>query len=277
MVVFLPLAIYFAMALKPHVGKIKTFILWALPVTAFIGVLASSSRGGQLGAAAAIGVVLLKRRLKVRTLLAGAGVAVVIALLLPPEQYERFTEMGEDGTSQQRFTLWEDGLEIMSEHPTFGIGYGNWLPYYHTHYNPEGQVVHNIFLEAGTEMGYVGLVLLLFGLSTVFLLNFKTRRLANRLGPDGRLFTAVAHGLDAGLVGFMVSGFFVTVLYYPFFWIQLALTVSLHATTLGTARRLGFNSYRLPATRLGRNPGPARAHPGSSPLNNTNAPYAKSG
>jgi len=238
MVVFVPLAVYFALALRPHVGKIKQAILWIIPMTGIIGVLGSSSRGGQLGAAMAVGVLLLKSRLRFRALASGLAVAVLVVILLPQEQRDRFTEMGEDDTSISRLTLWEDGLEIMREHPVFGIGYGNWIRYYRTRYNPQGQVVHNIFLEAGAEMGYTGLLLFLFGLSTVFILNFKTRRVAGKLGPDGRFFTLISHGLDAGLAGFMVSGFFVTVLYYPFFWIQLSLTVACHMSALNTARRL---------------------------------------
>ena len=38
----------------------------------------------------------------------------------------------------------------------------------------------------------------------------------------------MSHGLDAALIGYLACGFFVTVLYYPFFWINLAMTVALH-------------------------------------------------
>jgi hypothetical protein len=38
----------------------------------------------------------------------------------------------------------------------------------------------------------------------------------------------MAHGLDGAMIGFVVSGFFVTVLYYPYFWINLAMTVALN-------------------------------------------------
>jgi hypothetical protein len=41
----------------------------------------------------------------------------------------------------------------------------------------------------------------------------------------------MAHGFDAALVAYLVTGFFVTVLYYPFFWINLAFSVSLRETT----------------------------------------------
>ena len=49
----------------------------------------------------------------------------------------------------------------------------------------------------------------------------------------------MSHGLDSALVAYLVAGFFVTVLYYPFFWINLAFTVSLYHTTTLELRRQG--------------------------------------
>jgi len=50
----------------------------------------------------------------------------------------------------------------------------------------------------------------------------------------------MAHGLDGALVGYLVSGFFVTVLYYPYFWINLSMTVALH----GAAKNEAAKFYR---------------------------------
>jgi hypothetical protein len=38
----------------------------------------------------------------------------------------------------------------------------------------------------------------------------------------------MAYGLDGALVGFITSGFFISVLYYPFFWINFAMTAALY-------------------------------------------------
>ena len=37
----------------------------------------------------------------------------------------------------------------------------------------------------------------------------------------------MTYGFDMGLVGYLVAGTFVTVFYYPFFWVQIALIVAL--------------------------------------------------
>jgi hypothetical protein len=59
-------------------------------------------------------------------------------------------------------------------------------------------------------------------------LNARSRSRAKRAGPQGRLTYHLAIGFDGALIGYMVSGFFVTVLYYPYFWINLAMTVALN-------------------------------------------------
>jgi len=59
-----------------------------------------------------------------------------------------------------------------------------------------------------------------------FLTNAKTRNLAKSM--ENNLFFYLSLGLDAGLIGFLVAGTFVTVLYYPFFWIQIAMIVALY-------------------------------------------------
>jgi hypothetical protein len=46
----------------------------------------------------------------------------------------------------------------------------------------------------------------------------------------------MAHGLDGALIGFLVGGFFVTVLYYPLFCINLAMTMMLYHVTRKSAR-----------------------------------------
>ena len=66
--------------------------------------------------------------------------------------------MGDDKTSVSRLTYWKDGLGIMRDHPVLGIGFNNWLPYYHRYYNPIGELPHNIFIQAGSELGYTGLL-----------------------------------------------------------------------------------------------------------------------
>jgi O-antigen ligase len=120
-----------------------------------------------------------------------------------------------------------------------GVGYENWLDYcwfmrpggFEVHTPGYGPTVrcldpHNTFIEAAAEIGIPGFLLYVLMILLVFVINAHTRAYAKRVGNNFILYTA--HALDAGLVGYMISSFFLTVLFYPMFWIQLALTVALH-------------------------------------------------
>jgi hypothetical protein len=61
-----------------------------------------------------------------------------------------------------------------------------------------------------------------------FVVNYRTRKLMIRSGDRGVFLSLMARSLDAGMIGFLVSAFFVTVLFYPFLWFNLAITAAIH-------------------------------------------------
>ena len=175
-----------------------------------------------------------------------SGVGLLILLLLPEQQMQRFRESGTDTTSTLRLTYWKDGIEIANRFPLTGVGYQSWLPYYQTFYNPQGQVQHNIFIQALSEMGYPGLLLFLSLIGVTFYLNAQTRRCMRRLAPNTNFIASMSNGLDGALVGYLVSGFFVTVLFYPYFWVNLAMTAALHNVARKQLRATMSSNPRRP-------------------------------
>jgi O-antigen ligase len=242
MAVYFPMALFFITALRPYWSKRKFLLLLFMPMSAAASMVASSSRGALLGFAAVLAwlALLQVRRLNLKVLVAIAVFAGLVWVVIPERQMERLRNMGEDETSQKRLTYWRHAREIMRQHPVLGIGYNNWLPYYRSRYNPEGQLPHNIFYEAGAELGFTGLGVFLAMIGGTFLTNRRTRRLAKALPqPGSRFFTNMAFGLDGALIGFMATGYFVTVLYYPFFWINLAFTTALHLSARSAVAQAG--------------------------------------
>jgi O-antigen ligase len=228
MAMFLPISWLFYVALKERWPRVKRWVFLFFPFSALVAIAATSSRGCQL-ATVAVGLWLLgKSKYKFRGVILAVLTMGLLYLALPAEQKDRFREMGDDKTSQNRITLWKDGIEIIKANPVLGVGYKNWIPYYRRHYVVGGQLPHNIFVEVGAESGLLGLTAFLGLIGITFALNRRTRRVAKGLQERGKFLTSMAHGLDAALVGYLVSGFFVTVFYYPFFWINLAMTVALH-------------------------------------------------
>ena len=160
---------------------------------------------------------------------------------------QRFSNIGEDKSSTQRLAYWRYGIRLMNENPVLGIGFYNWQEYI-LFFQPEelakkSEEPHNIFIKVGVELGYLGLLCFLLMIFFVFIINSKTRKIANKI--ENRFLQYLAYGLDAGLIGYLVAGFFVTVVYYPFFWVQMAMTVALHSISIND-----FNESKKRAPKL---------------------------
>lgn len=238
MVIMLAMTVQLILGLRDRWPKWKTLGLLAiLPGTAGISLIASSSRGGQLAGAVALLVINAQSRRRWRGFAIMAVLLPTLWYIVPPEQKARFSAMGDDKDSQARLTYWKDGLGIMMDHPVLGVGYFNWSPYYHQYYNPEGEVPHNIFIEAGAQMGYTGLLGFLLLIGGTLVANARTRRRAKRIPEWGPFLVSFAFGLDAAMIGYLVAGFFVTVLFYPFFWMNLSFTAAAYLVAQRGSRR----------------------------------------
>lgn len=245
MCVFIPLTLAFIWALHDRWPRWKKLILAAFPITGLVSIVATGSRGAIVG----IGVVLIwwlvavNRRKRIKSIIWVGAIAGATFLMLPQEARDRFEEIGDDaGTSSYRVELWKQGIEVANGRPLLGVGYANWSVYYRENLpllsNVDSILPHNIFVQAGAELGYTGLLAFLLMIAAKFKVNAGTRRLARKTPGDNRFMYAMAFGLDGAMVGYLASGFFVTVLYYPYFWINLAMTIALNRSMLRKAREV---------------------------------------
>jgi putative inorganic carbon (hco3(-)) transporter len=237
MVVFLAVVVFFIAALRPDWGRKTRLFFYAMPVMAVLCIIGANTRGSLL-ALGVVGLVMMyKARLNPRAILLGIVAVGFVLYFIPPELWERLDNMGDDGTSTNRRLYWAYGLEIIRQYPVLGIGFQNWLPHFQADMGYPA-LPHNIFIEAGAELGYVGLGAFLTLIASTLWVNHRTRQVAKTLGDRGRLGRHLSHGFDVALFGYLAAGFFVTVLYYPFFWINLAMTVALYHATCDTQRKL---------------------------------------
>jgi len=233
MVIFSPLVIAFILALKKFWGRYTKCFFYLLPITALISIVASSSRGSQV---AILGVGIwfaLKFKAGIKAILALTIIGMILYFLIPPEQMARLNEMGNDGTSLQRYAYWSHGINVILDHMGIGVGYANWKDYC-WFVNPSGvgplqscQEPHNIYIQAAAELGIPGLIMFLLMTIYILVLNARTRQFSVQI--NNTFFRYISHGLDGGIIGYSIAAFFVTVLYYPFFWVQLAMTVALYS------------------------------------------------
>lgn len=248
MCVFLGISFYFFMALKKYWNKWKTIFFLLFPLTALTGTISSTSRGAMLGAAVVILYFLLKSRKKILSIILTGIVAFIAYSYMPATTLERFHTAGEDRTSEKRLDRWERGLELGNSFPLLGVGYKNWSVANRVIYGrKEGEFVHNIFIECFSELGYSGLIVFFALIITTFYLNRQTRKFLLLADNHSTFLYFMAQGLDAALIGYLVSGFFVTVFYYPYFWINLAFTVSLNNIVRNTCTEQ-FRQILKPST-----------------------------
>lgn len=200
-------------------------------------IIACGSRGAVLGAlvAAAAAWARNPRRL---------GTVVVFLLFIPAfiyvlpeaskERWKSAENWKEDRTASHRIDLWKAGLRMFGDYPVLGVGPGNYPQRYSESYaepgeDPAAWAPHNIFIQSLSELGLAGTVPVFLLFFFCFRLNFRTRKLLDPSGSPGEKFNYfLAYGLDLALVGYMVSGAFLTVLYYPHLWMILGISVGLH-------------------------------------------------
>ena len=230
MLVYGPLAYYLALFLRPYISRLKFYAMLLMPITAVMSVIGASSRGAQVALGYQSYLTLIKGKLSLRNVLIAVAAIWLAVSLLPEEQKARFTASGDDRPSQQRLLYWKHGLEMIREHPVLGVGYFNFAPYYDKHYPEdvlyaEAQLPHNIFIQVGTDAGAMGLICLLALMIRTSTIARQVRKLCAGPSLSNRALVPIAKGLIVAMWGFIIAGQFVTVAYYPFFWVNLAMMV----------------------------------------------------
>jgi putative inorganic carbon (hco3(-)) transporter len=234
MAVVAPLAFFLVLGSKNLFARLAAL---ALTATFVVALLRSGSRGAALGlgAAAALAWLYSKRRL-----LSGLLVLAFFAgfwTMAPDAWRDRFVNARnyeEDGTAASRIALWNGGIRMFQDHPLTGVGIDNfpvnWVYVYNTARTEGGAfAVHNIYIQAASELGIGGLLVVLAVLVAVFYRNLQTRRICR--GSPGRPWRAANHfalALNCALLAFMVHGFFLTVLYYPHLFVIASMSIALH-------------------------------------------------
>jgi len=227
MLMFFPLALGFMWASWSRAKLWEKAILVAMVITPILAIMAASSRGAQLALLVQLIFLFRKKIFSAKYVLFALSIGFSALLLLPDEQKDRFKSIGDDKSSRQRMLYIENGVEMIQNNPMLGVGYFNFPIYYTRHYRSDmlfkhAEHPHNLFIQVGSDVGIPGLVvymLIVFGF-------FRTAN-AITVSPEDQLSSSLRDGLVVGVVGFLVAAQFVSVVYYPFFWIALAFVVAL--------------------------------------------------
>lgn len=243
MLVLFPLAFYAYQSLKNRISKWERWFLVACWVSPILTILGASSRGAQLALVVQMAIMFRKSIFKIKPLIGLMVLCTALFYLLPQEQKDRFSNAGEDKTSEQRLLYWENGWGMMKEYPLTGVGFFNFIPYYEDYYShdmlyPSAQLPHNIFIQVGTDAGFIAVILFLL----IILYALSVTWAISKTMAFEPFWRASAAGLGFGVLGFLLAGQFVTVSYYPFLWIHLALICSLRKLVGGQVPNRGFSN-----------------------------------
>lgn len=247
------MVVMFSMSLSILIGcreYIQKPMRWRIlillfPGTAALSIIGSSSRGGQIALLAVVLVFLLKGGNFLKKILALIILLYVVSYLLPEDQIDRFHTMGHDETSELRLMHWRNAINVIENEP-MGIGYKNWIPYYAENYNPPiVQQIHNTVLQAFVELGYPGGILFLLMIISSFVMNIKTSTEMKSVGSaEEKLIAAIATGINLGLLGTFIAASFMSVLYYPIFWLAFSMTSALRHTSKNTIKAMELDLSR---------------------------------
>lgn len=256
----LPLS--FFLGLQADRGKEKLFYYSSFFLF-LAGVVVSLSRGGFIGLVCTLAYCFSKSSRKGPALLIGLLLLAFSSLFVPETYWQEMrtikTQGAREGTGEKRVYYWKNALKIFAHHPLVGVGPQNagvWI----TTYDPSeramrdwGRALHSVYFTLLAEQGIVGTILFVCMIyhserSRKRVRNlWKTQGQATGASQASKVFPSKSPSqlreayhyslaLTGGLIGYLSSGVFLSVLYYPWFWTILAYTVILSNTVRDAVR-----------------------------------------
>ena len=115
---------------------------------------------------------------------------------------------------------------MVKAHPWVGIGLGNFKPLMTRYADPEDKIdtiAHNTYIEVAAELGLPALIVFL----AIFVAAYEALGQVRRRAPGPNLLHQAAFGMQAGLVGYAVSMFFLSAEYQKLLWLVIFLSMCL--------------------------------------------------
>ncbi len=221
----------------------KRWIKWSLHAMAALTIVSTIftySRGAYLGLVVILPLIFLQAKRKVIAACILIPAALLAPIVLPDTVFQRADKIEnyqQDGSANQRLQSWTVAWNLAKEAPLTGAGFefeyspdeARWLRYGSEEYTwalQHSSSAHSIYFQMLGQHGFVALLfflILLFG--TLLSLNqIKKQAMTN---ADSTWVAAYASSLQVGLIGYMVSGAFLSSAYFDLAWLYFALTAIL--------------------------------------------------
>jgi len=245
----LNMIIPFSFFLGLHSSGKKRFYFICLTCFFLFVIILTQSRGGFVGLVATGIYCWLRTKRKMITALVVAMLAIFAVLIAPPDYWKEVRSIKEEGTSKgtgaERVYTWKVGWLMFLDNPVMGVGQGN-FPWVFREYEIEaghgdegfrgrsiaGRAAHSIYFTLLPELGSIGTFLfagmILYNIKDLTQIKNITVGKKNRLGMNQpEKFYDISLALEGSMISYLVSGAFISILYYPNFWILTGFIIAL--------------------------------------------------
>lgn len=207
-------------------GGIKRILLFSTFIIFLAGIALTYSRGGFFGLSVVLFLLFLYSPVRIKIVYLLIVLCLFFSFALPKQYLERahtsLTEYKSDPSIVSRIDAWKAGMNMMIHRP-LGVGIGNFGEGF-VKYRLLGSLdlaglrraAHNSFIQIGAELGIAGLVIyaaLFFTSFTALRIKKKTNIFRNKISKELRSIYLLSLATKVSLIGFMISGFFLSLAY----------------------------------------------------------------
>ncbi|MEW6995818.1 O-antigen ligase family protein [Colwelliaceae bacterium MEBiC 14330] len=233
LVLLYPMAFAIAAFLEKSLPKLERIFSFTTFCILFYAILATQSRGGLLGLLAVIGIFAYNRFRSKLLLLCGSTVALALLFLaagISDRSSGGAAELGIDESAMGRLYAWQAAWNMALDNPFLGIGIKNFYYnyfFYSTHWDGRNHAVHSTWLGVLAETGFIGLMLFIALIASTLILSLKMLKSINITAQTPGI-RVVINAAPAGIIGFIVSGTFLTQGFTWPIYLQIALVIALN-------------------------------------------------
>lgn len=228
LVLVLPFCLYFYVTSTSRVVKSVAVFFGAVLLFSIVG---TQSRGAAL---ALVGLAVYlwsqsdKKAIGLLITVLVAGVVIVFASDVYLGRLATISNYEHEGSAMGRINAWKAAIWMANHNPVFGVGAGGFPMAHATYYSGEFKAAHSMYFHVLGEYGYVGIILLLTYLISMYRRNQRIMKYLKDQGNSLRHIhdRALFLYLNASLVGFSIAAAFLSVFYYPHIYILGAIFVS---------------------------------------------------
>lgn len=203
-------------------NKWVSLVMLATTIGTAVAAVGSYSRGALLGGAAMLSFLWLKSKNKVGTGVAVIGMIALIALVMPPQWFERMhtiDDYKEDNSAMGRINAWQFAINVASRN-ILGGGFNVFSARQFMIYAPDPlayHVAHSIFFQVLGDHGFIGLGLFLCLIFAVWRNGSRIIKFSGNT-PELKWASDLAKMMQVCVIGYVVSGAFLSLAYFDLFY-----------------------------------------------------------